>query len=544
MKPVQHTNYQPRPKPSRLRIILIILLILFVVNPLVWFLVYLGSTHATFGVVLMLFVLAGIAYAVIWGFGSVRDLFSGGSSPKKRSSDAITLPEGIEINHSVQILNPYAGIFISGGAGSGKSKSLIEPIIYDAGRKNFTGVVYDFKFPELARHVESAYQKSSVHRYYVNFTDLQKTHRINPIAPEIMRSSSFAREFASTVLYNINPQSVSRPDFWSDNSQSLLSAVFWYLRQEKPEFCTLPHAISLVLQPNTSGLIRLLQSNEECSDMVAPIFTALQSKAENQFAGVLSSLQVALGKINTPKIYYVTGQGNDLYLGLNDPNHPGILTIGNDPVLSTTYGPVIGLILTAITKMLNQPGKEKSLVLLDEFPTVFVPNFESLPATARSNRVATVLVCQDITQMIDKYGKGKADTILSNLGNQFYGRTTNPQTAQRVSAIFGKADKLMPSDSTHYDRTILGDRNRGGGQSVSYQERELVRMQEVTGLETGSFYAVLSEGKVRQGKSVIPLNKVLQGSELPLVSEVSQEKIDSNFRRIRREAQDLVLSLE
>lgn len=33
------------------------------------------------------------------------------------------------------ILNPYAGIFISGGAGSGKSKSLIEPLIKEAGKK-------------------------------------------------------------------------------------------------------------------------------------------------------------------------------------------------------------------------------------------------------------------------------------------------------------------------------------------------------------------------------------------------------------------------
>ncbi|PIJ21403.1 hypothetical protein BVV03_11385, partial [Serratia sp. OSPLW9] len=138
--------------------------------------------------------------------------------------------------------------------------------------------------------------------------------------------------------------------------------------------------------------------------------------------------------------------------------------------------------------MLNQQGKEKSLFMLDEFPTVFVPNVEQLPATARSNKVATVLACQDIAQMIDKYGKDKTDTILSNLGNQFYGRTTNPTTAQRVSQIFGKSDKLMETQSDNYDRTlVMGDRRKGSGKSYAYQERDLVKIQDVATLPTGSF---------------------------------------------------------
>lgn len=449
-----------------------------------------------------------------------------------------------ELNKAVQITNPYSGVFICGGAGSGKSKSIIEPIIYDAGRKNFTGVIYDFKFPELARHVETAYQNSPVNRYYVNFSDLNTTNRINPIAPEIMRNASFAREFASSVLQNINPQSISKPDFWSDNSQTLLSAVFWYLREEQPRCCTLPHAISLITQGDTPALIKLLQTNYQCADMVAPIATAIQSGAGNQLAGVVSSLQVSLNKINTPEVYYVTGQGNDFNLNLNDPDAPSILTIGNDPVLATTYGPVIGLMLTAISKQLNQQGRDKSLILIDEFPTIFVPNIETIPATARSNKVATVLACQDITQIVDKYGREKADTVLSNLGNQFYGRTTNPQTAQRVSQLFGKSDKLMQSDNTNYNRTLLGNRRSGSGESFSYQEREIVKVQEVATLETGSFYAILSEGAVRMGKTSIPLNRAFIPSDLPQKRNVTDFDVKEVYHRIKRDIEGLISGVQ
>lgn len=446
----------------------------------------------------------------------------------------------LSLNGNVNIQNPYTGIFISGGAGAGKSKSIIEPLIADCGRKEFTGVIYDFKFPELAKYVATAYQGSDVKQYYINFTDLTRTHRINPISPEIMRNDSFAREFAFTILANLNPQMVTKPDFWSDNATSLLASTFWYLKKNHPTLCTLPHAMSMILQPDLGALLRTLSKDIKCADMIAPILTAYANKADNQLAGVVSSLQISLSKINTEEVYYITS-GNDFSLDLNNPNSKGILTIGNEPTLATTYAPIIGLILTSASKLLNQQGKEKSVFMMDEFPTVFVPNVEQLPATARSNKVATILACQDIAQIVSSYGKEKADIILSNLGNQFFGRTTNLQTAQRVSQIFGKADKLMVTESNNYERKLLRERRKGSGESFSYQERDLVKVQDVTTLNTGDFYTILSEGKTRQGLSSISIDKSFLQSEILSFKGVNDWDLEQNFLKIKKEC-DFILS--
>jgi type IV secretory pathway TraG/TraD family ATPase VirD4 len=457
---------------------------------------------------------------------------------KKKSFNPNALE--LELNGQLEIKNPYSGVFISGGAGSGKSKSIVEPLIYDAGRKNFTGVVYDFKFPELAKYVETAFLTSKVERKYVNFTNMNITDRVNPIQPELMKNDSYAREFAYSILANLNPSMISKPDFWSDNSLSLLAAVFWYLKVNEPQYCTLAHAISLILQPDLEALLNLLQSNYKCADMIATILTAYKQGAQNQLSGVISSLQVALSKINTAEIYFVTSE-SDFSLNLNDPNKPIILVVGNDPTLSETYSPVIGLILTSISKQINQQNKEKSVFLIDEFPTVFVPKVEQLPATGRSNKVATILACQDIAQVTDKYGKDKADTILSNLGNQFYGRTTNPETAKRVSSLFGKSDKLMQSTNQSKSTSILGtDPKNTRGSSYSYQERDLVKVQDVAQLGTGSFYTILSEGNPRQGKTSIPLNTSFIKSELPQKRHITEEQIENVFNRIKMEARDIL----
>jgi hypothetical protein len=45
---------------------------------------------------------------------------------------------------SRSIENPYRGTIVIGGAGSGKSKTFIYPIIKQSAEKEFTGVLYDF----------------------------------------------------------------------------------------------------------------------------------------------------------------------------------------------------------------------------------------------------------------------------------------------------------------------------------------------------------------------------------------------------------------
>jgi len=438
------------------------------------------------------------------------------------------------INGQTKIENPFAGIFISGGAGSGKSKSLIEPLIKEAGKKGYTGVIYDFKFPELAQYVESAYQNSDVKRYYFNFDDLTKSNRINPIAPELMTKEAYAREFAYSLMINLNKSMIGKNEFFFDNAVSFLTAIFWYLRERYPSYCTIPHAISIAVSDYHAVLLEI-SSVPRCADMIAPIITALDSGAENQLTGQISSLQNELAKILFDEVYYLLS-GNDVDLRLNDSDKKGILCLGNNPSLSDAYSPLLGVILTSVSRQLNKQGKEKSIFMVDEFPTIYIPNIEQLPATARSNKVATILACQDIAQLNDRYGKDKAETILANLGNQFYGRTPNPTTAQRVSHIFGKGDKQVVSFNKE---TKILDFQKG--KTISTRETDIVKVQDVTQLETGSFYTILSEGKVKQGLSKIPMDKSFKKEEILSFSSASERDIKNAYNKVKRDVDDVIL---
>jgi hypothetical protein len=61
----------------------------------------------------------------------------------------------------VNVTNPFRGILVLGGAGSGKSYSVAEPIIAQAAQKGYCGIIYDFKFPTLTNFAYAQYAGTS-----------------------------------------------------------------------------------------------------------------------------------------------------------------------------------------------------------------------------------------------------------------------------------------------------------------------------------------------------------------------------------------------
>lgn len=463
---------------------------------------------------------------------------------KQKSKSDNGAHEGISIYNSVYIPNPYAGIFISGGAGSGKSKSFIEPIIYDCAINNFTGVLYDFKFPSLANHVCKAYKTTGIKVSYINFTDVNFSNRINPIAPKYITTSNHARELAIAIVNNLMPETIRKPDFWSRNTEALLTAVIWYLREEQPQYCTFPHVIGLLLARRTDDLMNMLKKNDQCADMISPIVESLERKASNQTAGILATLQVLLANLSTPEIFWVLS-GNEVEIRTNLRDKPGFIVVGNEPTLSDTFSPLIGLILTSVAKQLNQINDQKSIIILDEAPTVYLPKFEQIPATARSNKVATVFCAQDISQIIDKYGEEKTESILSNLGNQFYGRTTNPKTAERVSKVFGKSEKQIGTytQGRSKNQSPLDFYSTSqNGHSITLQERDNVKVQDVAQLPTGSFYCILSEGNNRLFNTKIITNNTTANESVMIekLNAVTKDDLISNYKKVKAEVKYLI----
>lgn len=446
----------------------------------------------------------------------------------------------------ITVSNIFRSILISGGAGSGKSKSFFIPILRQLVKKNYSGVLYDYKceLSNVIFHYSKTY-KSNIKPYFINFKNPITSIRVNPLNPRYMKRTAYAFEYSQTLLYNLAPENIKNPNYFTNDAKSVLTAIIWYLRCEHPDKCTLPHVIGLALYTDIKDLIEKMCENIEVEGMLSSIKEAIKNDAGKQVAGVLSTLKTNLTKINIPELFWILS-GNDIDLNINDTESPKLLCIGSDPSLSQTYGSVISLIISSCIKMMNMPDKHKSAIVIDELPTLYIESIDELPAVARSNRISTILGIQDLAQLKLKYGAEKANVILSNMAHQFFGRTTNKETAELVTKLFDKEDRTIVNKSFNesYKDDFLGKHKLSKSKSTnqSLQERFRVKISDLMKLNPGCFYGFVAEGNQ---KEILKTKFLMDNETIPKYIDkdvfASDDDIKNNYLEIIAQCRDIVM---
>jgi hypothetical protein len=345
----------------------------------------------------------------------------------------------------INIVNPFRGSMVIGTPGSGKSYSVVLPFIRQHLAKGFALCVYDFKYPDLSgvayNHFLRAKKKRTLPgntRFYViDFDNIQKSFRCNPLAPEMMESTIDAFESSRTVLYNLNREWIRKQgEFFSESAVSFFAAVIWFLKKyQNGEFCTLPHAIEL-LQLDYNDLFEVLSKEQDVTNIINPFINAHKRGAREQLEGQLGSLKIAISKIISREIYWICS-GNDFSLDINNPEYPKVVCLANNPLRIEMYGAVLSLFITRMLKVINRKYQHKCSLIFDELPTIYFRGLDTLIATARANRISTLLGIQTIDQLIRDYGKEQANAILTNIGNIFAGQSVG-ETAKFIQNRMGK----------------------------------------------------------------------------------------------------------
>lgn len=485
---------------------------------------------------------------VIHGWRGDQTKYKVATDKKKiDNADSFSLP-GVN-GTCINIPNPPRGVLMVGSNGSGKTASGAEQIIAQGAYKNYTGVIFDFKFPNLTEYAYNHYSRSEckVDLVVVNFVELNKSHRINPLLPELIHFQAYAYEFAAAFYCTLNRDAIRKKDFWDTSAISILAGVIWYMKIHYPTYCTLPHVLNMILGHDVYQLIGLLETNYQTKTIVASVSTAIRTKAEPQLAGQYGTLQNAIGRMNTQEIAWVLS-GNDFDVNLNDPDNPKLLCIGTKQDIIEALSPVVSLIITASIKQLNNPNKLHSMVLLDEGPQCYIPNLSDLPATGRSNKVATIYMAQDISQMVKAYGKEEAYAIISNLNTQLFGKNPNIETGEYVSKLFGKEEMLQRNESQNRSNPNAIDTKSGShsqGVSFSIQDKALFKPHELNRMESGEFVGITAEATepVFHTRVKIPTYNFPGGMNKKLPDFCTDVDANLNFERIRLECTAIIQGL-
>lgn len=463
--------------------------------------------------------------------------------------------KGKMYNGFINLVNIFRATIILGTPGSGKSYAIVNQFIKQTIEKAYALYIYDFKFDDLSiiayNHLIKYRHRYKVPPkfYVINFDNPRKSHRCNPLAPELMTDISDAYESSYTIMLNLNKSWVQKQgDFFVESPIVLFTAIIWFLKLYKNgKYCTFPHAIEL-LNKRYEDVFTILTSYPDLENYLSPFVDAWKGGAAEQLMGQIASAKIPLSRLISPQLYWVMS-GSDFTLDINNPKEPKVLCVGNNPDRISIYGAALGLYNSRIVKLINKKKQLKSCVIIDELPTIFFKGLDNLIATARSNKVAVVLGFQDFSQLKRDYGDKEAAVIMSTVGNVFSGQVVG-ETAKTLSERFGKILQKRESMSINRNDTST---------SISTQLDSLIPASKISTLSQGMFVGAVAdnfgetiEQKIFHAQIVVDNEAVQKETAdyqpIPEISsfldengnDTMEQQIQANYRQIKQDIVELV----
>jgi hypothetical protein len=464
---------------------------------------------------------------------------------------AVNLPTRYQLrgkwrNGWLNIINPFRSTAVIGSPGAGKSYFIIRHFITQHIRKGFAMFVYDFKMPDLSVIAYNTWLRYKHHYkvepkfYAINFDDLARSHRCNPLDPSAMLDITDAVESARTILLGLNREWVKRQgDFFVESPINFLTAIIWFLRRYKGgEFCTLPHVIEL-MQVEYDQLFTVLHIEQEIDVLINPFVSAYLRDAVEQLEGQIASAKITMSRIASPQLYYILS-GNEFTLDINDPANPKIVCMGNNPQKIQIYGAVLSLFTNRLLKIINQKDKLKSSLILDEYPTLVADVIATI-ATGRSNLISTCLGIQDASQLRKEYGKEQADVIMNIVGNMAVGQVAG-DTAKLVSDKIGRIMQDRESLSINRSDTSI---------SKSKQLEAAVPASRISSLSSGEFVGLVADNpdekielkafhcEIINDHDAIK-EEIKAYKELPVLRVINPGIVQMNYLQIKQDVREII----
>ncbi len=387
-------------------------------------------------------------------------------------------------------INSFRGIMVLGVPGSGKTESIIIPFIKQFLKKGYAMMVYDFKYPALAKityyhYLVNQQNNGSLknHEFHcVNLDEIEYSRRINPLDARYIQTLADAGETADAIVTALkkSDKASGSDQFFTQSAINFLSAAIFFLaKHNNGKYSTLPHLLAFIALPYDRIFTHLF-SMIEIHSLLSPFKTAYDNKSFDQLEGQIGTLKIQISRLATKESFWVFS-ASDFDLKISNP--PSVMVLANSPRGQNINSAFFAAVLVRTIGLINSPGNNPAAIVVDETPTLYLHKIDNLIATARSNKVAVVLGLQELPQFHLQYGKETANTITSIMGTVISGAVRSKETLDWLEKLFGKIKQNNTGISI--------DRNKT---SVSINERmdSVIPAAKIANQNTGEVVGIVS----------------------------------------------------
>lgn len=404
---------------------------------------------------------------------------------------------------------PNRNVFIAGGPGSFKSAGYVVPNIIL--KQNTSIVVTDVKgelYEQTARIKEQQGYKVRV----INFKNFLSSDRYNFM--DYVTKDGEANSAAFCLMSSSND--AKKRDVWFKTSKDLLKSLILYVVHEFPPD-----------KRNMANLLSFIQRNQASSNDPEEKESALDKRfleldfehparkayelgfkqsEERTRASILLSFVSDISSFIEEDIQEFTSE-SDFFL--DEVGKEKTIVYVMLPVMSQEHSSLTALFFTQMFDQLYKLGDENHSkvpfpvdFILDEFPNLgILPNYEEFLATCRGYRISVTTIVQSLSQLNDKYGRDKAESILGNHATKICLGNVNTATAEYFQKEMGNTTVEFETSGSS---SSSGKENKSTSSSknVSYAGRSLMNIDEIMSMDRDTALLLTT------GKHPIKMNKV------------------------------------
>ncbi len=386
----------------------------------------------------------------------------------KLQSSTLLIPDG------------QRGTAVCGAPGSGKTFSVIDPMIRSVIDQGFPLLVYDFKFPGGQAEVHAAYARKKGYDVRIFAPGFEGTESCNLL--DFMKSAEDAEtagQIAKVLNKNFSLSGGKGGDdpFFQMSGDQLIKAVLQLAKKTNhPDFLMCQKILSI----DPSELIDRVKA-ADLSPWIKVSWEQFMSmrQSEKTSASVAATASLMFTNFVSPDILPCLCGESTIPLDLDGKQ---MLIFGMDQNRRDIIGPILATVLHMIVvRNIARKRETPFPVFLDELPTIALPSLVNWLNESRSAGFCGVLGYQNMTQLEKAYGKEVSRAILSGCNTKFVFNPGEYESAEYFS-------KYLGDEEVHFKQKSRSTGKSGNSRSTSDQDRtkKIIAPDEILKLPSGS----------------------------------------------------------
>jgi type IV secretory pathway TraG/TraD family ATPase VirD4 len=382
--------------------------------------------------------------------------------------------------NTVFIPDGQRGTLVCGAPGSGKTFSVIDPMVRSVIDQGFPICLYDFKFPGGQAEIHAAYARKKGYKVRIFAPGFEGSESCNLL--DFLHSaddSETAGQIAKVLNQNfsLNGGKGGEDPFFQMSGDQLIKAVLQLAKlSEYPDFLTCQKILAL----DPTDLIDRVKA-ADISPWVKVSWDQFISMRESEktAASVAATASLMFTNFVSPDILPCLCGKSTIPLDLEGKQ---MIIFGMDQNRRDIIGPILATVLHMIVvRNIAKKRVDPLAVFLDELPTIALPSLVNWLNESRSAGFCGVLGFQNMTQLEKAYSKEIARAILSGCNTKFIFNPGEFESAKYFSDYLG-------DEEVKYKQRSRSTSKDGWNSSTSDQDKikKILSPEEVLKLPAGT----------------------------------------------------------